>query len=202
MIQSEQCAINSFLKETMHELFKLYLLVILNGVSIYFYIYMFQWYWVGWWFPVVAASTLLCYSVWVCGRPVIVLLFDCRRASLVDWPLLQQLGFSLHDYLSRWSIGLQPQAVTFDGRLLMSLTKPFKWKNRAKLYFLPFLILGDKWDFWDTFRRQVDPLNQNIWRHSWKILKDPILWNIRVNEDFRTGREVLRNYNCCKNSLV
>lgn len=53
-----------FLKETMHELFKFWcLLVILNGVSIYFFIYMFQWHWVGWWFPVVAASTLLHYSV-------------------------------------------------------------------------------------------------------------------------------------------
>lgn len=142
--QSEQCAINSFLKETMHELFKLCLLVILNGVSIYFYIYIFQWHWVGWGFPVVAAPTLLYYSVWVCVRLVIVLLFDCRRALHVDRPLLQQLGVSLRDYLSRWPIGLQPQAVTFDGQLLMSLSKPFKWKKtqRNSILFLFSLTLG------------------------------------------------------------
>lgn len=85
--KSEQCAINFFVKETMHDLFKLcslysyrwflFISMALGGV-------------VGWALPVVAASTLLHYSVWI---PVIVLLFDCRRALPVDWPLLQQLGF-------------------------------------------------------------------------------------------------------------
>lgn len=107
----------------------------------------FQW-GLGWGFPFVATSTLAHYSVRVFVWLVIALPFDCRRTSPGDWPLLQQVGFSLHDCLS--------QSVTFE-EWLMSLKKQFKWNNtRSKILFCSFfqlMLLGGETDWinWNRF---------------------------------------------------
>lgn len=47
-------------------------------------------------------STLVHGSVRVCVWLVIALVFDCKRASPVVWPLLQQVSIFLHDCTSQW----------------------------------------------------------------------------------------------------